>query len=419
MRGLLIAFFAAFFFTSLVCFGENHLNAQEPKPDFEFKSSYLSINKWNPAVIEELKKLDSNKQPTKVRIEETAGYDALENVATWDWVKNLTISSDTISKLDPIEKMTSLTKLELRSMDQAREKPIDLAPLSKLSNLEQLDCFATRVSNPDALASLKKLKFIKLYMASVDSIDFVSALPELEDVNLYGFKHTFEDYQPLVKLEKLKKLDVYMNKQATDEKLAALSNLKTLESIHLSNCKKFTNFDFLKNSPNMKTVNANWCEGLKDASALAGLPKLESLNLMRFPLEDVSFLSGLVNLQRLNLDEVKTTNVDMLAKLVNLKSLSLRNSKVSNIGGLKNAKNLSRLNLYGSPVDNINDLAGLPALYSLDLRETNVTDFAALESCPKLTTVNLPATATEQQVETLKKNAKNSRLRITVVKPKK
>ena len=72
---------------------------------------------------------------------------------------------------------------------------------------------------------MTKLKKARFFSSEIDSIEFVKNTPELESLNLHGIGHTFKNYEPLCELKKLKDLDIYMNKQATDENLALLVKL--------------------------------------------------------------------------------------------------------------------------------------------------------------------------------------------------
>ncbi|MFK7769504.1 MAG: leucine-rich repeat domain-containing protein [Mariniblastus sp.] len=379
--------------------------------DFSVGSSSIQLKKYSPDMMEEIKK---RKFPKRVLLDKVSGDAELAEVAKWNWVESLEIRSDSVSELGQVAKLINLKKLRL-GLKASKENPTDLTPLAGLENLEELDLYANPVTKVEALEGLTHLKVVKLYMARVSSIDFVAKAPDLEELNLYGYRHTFENYEPITKLKNLKKLNVYMNTQAVDEKLAALKSLTSLEEIRLSNCKKITTFDFIENCKSMKRIDASWCRGIVDYSALSALPmleqvtltegtfknldflkgkeKLKQVTLSRTPIANVNELSGLPSLESLYLDGTEVTDITGLGNSPALSFLSISKTKVSDISPLQSADKLYGLRAVETLISDLSPLAGKQGLTNLYLGKTPVTDLSPLKDLPKLRYLDLTGTA--------------------------
>jgi Leucine-rich repeat (LRR) protein len=344
-----------------------------------------------------------------------------------------------IASLEGISKLTQLKSLTLYSMtpQASREMRLDLTPLAGLTALTKLDCHATPVSNTGALKGLKKLKTLFFYMSGVESIDCVKELPELEELNLYGFEHSFPNYEPLAG-SKLKKLNVYMNEQATDENLKVLGTIQTLEEFDAALTSSFSSIEFLRNQSNLRDVDL-WKDRISDISPLAGKKKLEKLKLTGTKVTNLSALSDADALRDLDLDDTLVSDISPLAGKKKLESLCLKGTQVTDLSALSDAdslrdlyldntpvsdisplagkKNLLGLGLRGTKVTDLSALSGVNALYSLDLQGTSIKDITPLLGLKKLRDLRLPLAVPADQVEKLK--AANPSVRIKVEEPRK
>ena len=356
--------------------------------DFYVGSSSIRMKKYSPAVMEEIKKRN---HPKSVTLEKVSGEAELAEVVKWDWVESLEIRSENIEDIASVAKLKNLTRLRI-GLKKSKENPTDLSALAGLTNLEIFDCYANPITKVEALAGLSKLKIAKLYMARVDSIDFLSGTPNLEELDLYGYQHKFDNYVPVSKLQKLKKLNVYMNKQAVDEKLAVLKSLTSLEEMRLSNCKQVTSFAFLENCKGLKKIEANWCKGLVDFSALNSLGQLEYISLTDGKFPNVEFLKGKQKLKYVSLNGTPITHVNELTGLAGLETVYLEGSEVTDITGLSDSPLLKFLAINKTKVADLSALANSEKLYVLSAKETQVSDLSPLKGKQALTNLFLNKT---------------------------
>ena len=112
--------------------------------------------------------------------------------------------------------------------------------------------------------------------------------------------------------------------------------------------------------------------------ALAGLTKLESLNLLGNHITDLRPLAGLVNLWNLDLSHNQISDLSPLAGLVNLLYLDLSHNQISDLSPLAGLVNLRDLDLSGNEISDLSPLAGLVQLERLDLEDNKIVDIQPL-----------------------------------------
>ncbi len=365
---------------------------KKPVPALEMKWGRICVNKpLGEAEIKQIKETE-NWQTKGIMISKHATPAALASIAGLVELKKIRLDeSPEIKSFKGVKAFAALEYLEVHR--SFRDKSVfDCTDLASLKQLKEIDFSSVQMKNAAAIKACTKLIHVRLYMSPTDTLDFVEGTPDLEKLNLYGFKHSFPSYEPLAKLKKLKWLNVYMNKQAVDEKLKVLSALTSLEEFQMANCRKVTNINFLANCKGFKVLEATWCTKLTDISALAKMPELKAANLWDAGVTDLKPLSNCKKLERLNLKGTKITDLSPLSSCTALSSLDLTKVKVTNLKALAKCQNLQRLVLAQTPITDLSPLAKCPNLQSLDLVETSVTDISVLATFPKLRSLDLRKT---------------------------
>lgn len=339
---------------------------KEKNKPMRFRNGYAEI--YNEVTKEDIKKMTKKEDwPISISFHKNADAETFEILKKFPNLKM--ISFYDVKAMKDFSMLKGLKNLEYLCVNRPvfNDKVIfDYSELTHLKKLKKLDFNSVKGKNVDALKKCSSLVEARFYMSPIDSLEFISGTPDLEKLDLYGFKHTFPSYAPLAKLKKLKWLNVYMNKQATDENLSVLSKLKSLETFKFANCKEICSLKFLENCKGIRELNGCWAKKLTDISALANMPELEKVDL--------------------------------------------RDTAIKDINVLKNKKKLKILNLEGTKITDISPLATCPELNRLDLQETEIKDFSPLETCTELRYLQLSKNVTEAQVETLKKKLSKCRI---------
>jgi len=308
------------------------------------------------------------------------------------WITQLNTSygNKNLDSFAPLAKLTKLRYFEAINWTKSAETPISLDAFESLTDLEELNFYATRITNTAALSKLTKLKKLSLYMSAVDDISFLSNLLELEELDLYGFEHTFKDYASLAKLVKLKKLNTYMNTQATNENMTVFSNLTQLEEFSSSNNDHITHIDFLSKASKLTELNLKWCRKLKNINALKNCSKLKEVDLTDAPINSIAVLENKIH----------------------LKELDLEGTKVTDLSPLKSCKQLQILNIAETAITDISALENCPNLKSLNLNKTKIKDLSPLHKSKYLRRLSYSLNIPNEEIEVLKKLLPECKFRI-------
>jgi len=321
----------------------------------------------------------------------------------------------------------------------------DLTGISALSNLTALIIPEADISDVALLANLTKLKTLDLTLVEGTDISLLSSLVNLEAITLPDY--SLDYFATLSVLPKLKSLTTTIDYPGkgdreeivldSDEKLATIANLTSLETLNLviqdgvsslaplstlSNLKHFelnnygeystlTGLTSLSNLATMVLTYPRFDSEVADLTSLSNLTSLTMISSAVGPetfislpvslqelsmrdsdhLESVQF-EGLINLERLELSNVgKSPEISALAALTNLIELDLSGNNyfddISVIAELTNLKELSLSDNYS--LNNISALADLTNLETLNLSSTSVDDIFALAGLASLEALNI------------------------------
>lgn len=329
-----------------------------------------------------------------------------------------------ITGLKPVASLPHLKTLKLNSVKKAASAPFSLAPLARCPELVEIEFYSTPITDVDALAACTKLQNASFYMSAITSLEFLAATPEMQKLNLYGTEHTFPSYEPVARLTKLRELNIYMNKQATDSNLSVLQKLTSLRIIHMAKSSQVSSLDFLSNCIELETLQANWCRKLTDIKALARMPKLnlvylsdaaitdiaplsdkpklEFLNLSGVKITDFSSLKNFRSLRQLDLSKTTIQDLSLFADMPLLETLNVGKTSVSDLKPLKDLPKLMHLTFDKSAVTDLSPLAGLATLRSLSFEKTGVTDLSPIHGLVHLDSITVSRTIPQTQIEALR-----------------
>ena len=164
----------------------------------------------------------------------------------------------------------------------------------------------------------------------------------------------------------------------TELELSQMGVDKNQPYIHnLTALKYFTNLTYL--GLGYAVQNAEDPTAPVDISPLAGLTKLESLQMGGLVIDDLSAVANLKSLISLTVfNGEQALDLTPLAGLTGLEALTLRNNEITDISALKGLTNLRYLDLEGNQITDVTPLAGLTNMNRLFLSNNPVTDFTPL-----------------------------------------
>lgn len=201
--------------------------------------------------------------------------------------------------------------------------------LCRSRSLRHISLAGTQITDASlqALASMKSLESISLYGTSVSDpgIDYLSKSSSLKSLELTSTKITSEGIASLAAIPNLETIGLY---EITDGDLEAISRCKKLKSLKCQGFKYVTD------------------EGLASISKIESLQKF-SLSYSEITDRGIALLGSLRQLRELRLTDCKITDeaLKIIGKLTDLESLDLSRTNCTDGGfeSLGNLKNLSSL----------------------------------------------------------------------------
>jgi beta-lactamase regulating signal transducer with metallopeptidase domain len=226
------------------------------------------------------------------------------------------------------------------------------------------------------LANLKKLRIQSVETFTNEGMAQLKDIKSLESLTLVRTQVTDDDLIYLKNLTNLESLGLLSNSQITDKALDHLRSLTNLKKLRLDDTQ----------------VTDEGLQKLKQHGLLTGL---ELLALGRTQITDagLAYLRGMSELKVLYMESTDVTDSGLahLAGLTKLEVLILDSTQVTGTGleHLKGLTNLDQLVLGGTKITDVSlfNLKGFTKLQSLFLENPNVTD-AGLDHLSGLTSLN-------------------------------
>ncbi|MCP4268849.1 MAG: TIR domain-containing protein [Candidatus Brocadiaceae bacterium] len=218
---------------------------------------------------------------------------------------------------------------------------------------------------PEQIVNLRRLERLHLgpfgtSSWSIDDIGVLSALTELEELNLSNNQIT--DISPLRNLVNLKSLNLDYNQ------ISDISSLRSLVSL------KFLNFNYNQ---------------ISEISELAELVELQELFLESNQISDIEIFKRLVNLRKLNLSGNNVFNIETVGCITGLQELYLSSNKIDYIGSLKSLNELEILHCSNNQIKEIESLSNLSNLRELFIEENDIYEIEPIINICNLSTLRL------------------------------
>lgn len=241
---------------------------------------------------------------------------------------------------------------------------------------------AERAAAVSLLANGAKLKFDASGVKS-ELISSPTQLPSgpfrVFEVSFYQVKTaTDETIAPLQYLTSLETLNLHQT-IVTDEGLAVLKDLKKLSSVNISSTLVHgSGIRYLVGLPELKYLAIS--DKSIDPSTsqwLAQLKGLEKFDAVRTQLSDLSWVAETPRLREINVGGSRVSDISALAALPNLKTLNIWRSFIvdADLAAFRNSKELESINVVETDISDagLSNFEGLPKLKLIDAVDTYVT----------------------------------------------
>jgi Leucine-rich repeat (LRR) protein len=342
---------------------------ESDKIQFEIAFKPLPPMKDSAAYFRQLSK------PFQLRFHGTQGIEGLHELSDIGGCTKIEINAGEFTDISELCGFSNLTNLIITQTPLSGFGTVDLSPLSKLTNLSELNLFSTRATDIAPIIKLTELRTLNLRDVPIRDLSPLVGLQKLESIDVTGTGVT--SLLPLRNATNLKELGISEKQVADLVTLKKLANLKSLRIIEQ------TAFDF---------------------SPISELSNLEYLFVWGLPIFNLSPLRKLVKLQDIHLlglgfgQPSVVTDVDALGDLKDLKRLTLGELQIGDLSFVSKLKNLVEINIGRLPVLSVEPLRGLTLLESVSLNTTAVTDISPLLDLPALSRLSVLRTPARADV---------------------
>lgn len=231
------------------------------------------------------------------------------------------------------------------------------------------------VSSYADIALLPNLTKLTIKPQTLGTLNFVSSLTSLEELDLTGCRFAAEELVHPAAMPSLKTLILSDCGLST---IADLSGAVALYKLDLSN-NTLRNLDVLSTMVTLKEIDLQH-NAVTDLTAVGSLSQLNSLDVSYNALTSLSPLSGCTSLTRLAAGNNQINSLSGITKLANLTHLDLESNQLSDVSPLASMTALVDLNISSNDISNI---TGLNTLVNLETFNFSSNRIAALPTWPK------------------------------------
>ena len=239
----------------------------------------------------------------------------------------------------------------------------DYSVIGRLTDLEELDLSGLpALSDISFLNNLKNLRVLNLGATAIESLENFPVLPNLEVLNL--------------KMNKIKNLN-------------GIESCKNIHELVLWGCTSLDNIDTLKDFAELRALDLDSCNTLRNINPIVNMDKLVYLNLNFTRIEDLSPIKNLTNLEVFTMDlcplALTEQNLACFDNLVKMKFLGLRNRVIRNLEHFRNMTEMAELELSGNAINDLSPLENMTKLQILNLSTNpSLVDLSPLHKMKKL-----------------------------------
>ena len=329
--------------------------------------------------------------------------------------------NQTISNLEPLSKLSDLTDVNLSGT------PVnDLMPLRNLNNLEILNISNTNIDSLQPLRYCLLIEQLRMKDTPITDLSMIPTFQALSILDISGTKVT--SLNPLRDMTSI--TDLRIN-HTRIHNLGPLASLINLENLNISNT-PIDNLDSLRNLTKLLSLycDSTWVRSLAPLDKLAGLQRVycnkspvsqkELLNFMQkhpdaslvYATKDLTAwwnnmtpewqnqfdfyikldnpptteqLHKLVLLDSINITgRPLITSLAPLSKLILLRNLQCPSTGITSLDPLKNLTNLEVINASITAIDSLQPLWGMENLEVININRTDVNDLSPLFGMKKL-----------------------------------
>ncbi len=253
--------------------------------------------------------------------------------------KNIKVNQDT----DLSQVMQYSDSLTLRKGDSIQHVAFDPASLKKESVTA-------------AIRKLVKLQAVDLTgFKSINNLEPLSKLTDLQNINISGTR--VKDLTPIRNLNFLQVLNI---SNCQIQSLSPLRYMKNVRELDVSNT-EIADLTSISDYTNLERLNISGTK-VDDLTPISGLSGLTDLRFNKSKVSDLNSIRGLQNLSILQFSNTPVKDISPVSKLNKLVRLDFQQTAVSTLDSLSHLSSLQLLFCDQTPVSDLRPIEGLSAL---------------------------------------------------------
>ena len=281
----------------------------------------------------------------------------------------------------------------------------DLIPVSRLTNLVNLNISNTEITSLMPLMGMMNLEFINLEHTFVENLQSLSGMSRLKELNISNTP--LSNLEPLAantRLETIWADNCSVTKSQAENLKRAIPNVtivyQTENARNWWNALDATWKSLLLNqigsnsydpSPlelqqilNLKEIDIEQENVVQSLNPLTSFTWLEKVSITNQGIRDIKPLANKIYLKEVLLQNNPITDLSPLEADTLISVLNIENTQVSDLSKLEKLKHLRVLNAGGTNIKSLKPLSKLTELEELLVNNTNVKKITPIENIPSL-----------------------------------
>ena len=291
---------------------------------------------------------------------------------------SLTINGNRLETLEPI---SSLTRLESLDLADCSFPSGDLAYLTNLSALHELSLSGCGLSTIEALSGAQYLTYLDLSQNTLRNLEPISDMTTLTELNLRH--NAVTSLAALSGLKELDTLDVSYNALTALSPIASCVRLSWL----CADNNQLTSISGVEQLPLLSYLSVDYNK-LKEVQVLGSCTELVNLSFAGNEVSDISMLGGLLKMEVLDFSynqcvalpiwqsgcALRTIDgsynelgsIDGLANLEQIANVYMDYNQLTSVDALADCYHLVQVNVYGNDIDDVSKLTAHDIIVNYD-----------------------------------------------------
>ena len=297
-----------------------------------------------------------------------------------------------IQSLMPVSRLTNLVNLNISNTEITR-----LEPLAGMTNLESVSLENTFIDNLGPLANMNRLKIINISNTPVANLEQLASDSHLETIwaensgvtanQVQQLKSVLKDVTVVYQTEALQSwwytlddvwreiLKEQIGCNSYEPSALELQRIKDLKELTIEQENVIQSLEPIKDCHWLEKVQVT-NQGIRDIKPLANKPYLSELLVQNNPISDLSPLASDTLLSVLNVENTQISDLDDLEELTHLRILNASGTEIKSLKPLAKMTQLEELLINNTNVKSISPIENIPSLKLLKIYNTRVKNKA-------------------------------------------